>query len=72
MLKNGTKIEYTYAAGKVVAGRIIRAVRPQENYGYEGWYQVILTDEHGLYRGCVHREQIRNIDNRPQFAGALI
>jgi hypothetical protein len=67
MLKRGTKIEYTYAAGKVVTGKIVRAVKPEENYGLAGWYQVSLADEHGAYGGCAHGDQIRNVDNRPAY-----
>lgn len=71
-LKRGTKIEYAYAGGKIVSGKVVR-VQPINFYakhGVELWYQVRLTDEHGEYGGTVHHGQIRNVDNRPQFQAA--
>lgn len=59
-MKRGTRIEYTYAAGKVVSGKIIRP------YGdMSGWWLCELTDEISTTRGGCHIGQIRVVDNRP-------
>jgi hypothetical protein len=68
-MKRGTKIEFTYAGGKVVQGKI---VQPRSNplYSAQGpdlWFVVKLTDEAGEYGGCAHHSQIRNVDNRARF-----
>jgi hypothetical protein len=59
VLKRGTKIEYTYAGGKKVPGKIVRYVKPEEVHGLEGWYVCSLVDEHGKYGGSCHVEQLR-------------
>jgi len=68
--KRGQRIEFTYAGGKVVPGKIIGyqdmskvPFRPDLK-GMVGWYAVTLTDEQGAYSGSVHEEQIRSVDNR--------
>jgi hypothetical protein len=58
--KRGTRVEYTYACGAVVAGRILGPyckAMPE-------WYRVELTDDHGTYRGGCHEQQLRVVDNR--------
>lgn len=58
-LKRGTRIEYTYAGGKVVQGKILG------DYASDmpGWYAAHLWDEHGKYGGGVHQSQVRVIRN---------
>lgn len=64
ILKRGTRIEYTYAGGKVVQGKIVRHQdmdnvpgRPDLK-GLTGWYHVSLVDEHGPHQCSVHESQI--------------
>ena len=57
-LKRGTRIEYTYAGGAVVAGKVIKP------YGELGWFLCELTDEGGAYRGGCYVGQLRVVDNR--------
>jgi hypothetical protein len=59
-MKRGTRIEYTYALGKVVQGRI---VRPYSGEMPE-WYLCKLTDKAGDYSVGCHIGQIRVVDNR--------
>ncbi|MEZ2132490.1 MULTISPECIES: hypothetical protein [unclassified Sinorhizobium] len=72
MLKRGTKIEYTFAAGKVVQGKVVKP-QPVPFYGKPGidlWYVVKLADDSGVLSDkavSVHYGQVRNIDNRPAF-----
>lgn len=61
-LKRGTKIEYTYAGGKVVPGVIVKH-HDGEMDGY--WYAAKLTDDAGTYGGSIHMSQIKVVDNRP-------
>jgi hypothetical protein len=63
ILKRNTRIEYTYAAGAVVPGRILAKVPESEINGLAGWYRVELTDDGGAYRCCVHQQQIRSLSN---------
>lgn len=72
MLKRGTKIEYTYAGGKVVQGKIVKPqpINFYTTHGVDLWYVVRLTDEAGEYGGSVHFSQVRNVDNRPRFSRA--
>jgi hypothetical protein len=65
-MKRGTKIEYRYAAGAIVSGKIIKPYSPE----MPGWFLCALTDEGGEYRSGCHVEQLRNVDNRPSFAAA--
>lgn len=58
-LKRGTRIEYTFAGGKVVQGRIVR-----QQPSHPEWFVCKLTDEAGEYSGSCHRDQLRVIDNR--------
>lgn len=58
-LKRGTRVTYTYAAGKVVQGKVVKAYAPD----MPGWWLLELTDEHGTTRGGCHEGQIRIIDN---------
>ncbi len=60
-LKRGTRIEYTYALGEVVQGKIIRP------YGrtMPGWFLCELTDTAGKWRAGCHIGQIRVVDNQP-------
>jgi hypothetical protein len=62
-LKRNTRIEYTYAGGAEVPGRILRKVPETEIHGLTGWYHVELTDDGGAYRCCVHEQQIRSLSN---------
>lgn len=62
-LKRGTRIEYTYALGKVVPGKVLRPYAD-----WPGWFLCELTDEGGSYRGGCHVDQLRITDNR---AGAV-
>lgn len=62
IIKGGTEIEYTYALGGTVQGRI---VKPSFKIREAQWYQVRLNDEAGEYGATVHESQIRIIDNRP-------
>lgn len=66
MLKRGARIEYTYAAGKVVAGRVLGAekIPSYSGIGSELWYRTQLLDERGAFKGLVHSSQVRSIDNR--------
>lgn len=61
-LKSGTKVSYTYAAGKVVPGTVVKRHRDMLD---GNWYVLKLTDEAGTYRGSCHRDQIAVTDNRP-------
>jgi hypothetical protein len=58
--KRGSRIEYTYAAGDVVPGRIVRPAG--ENM--KDWFVCELTDKGGSYRGTCHASQLRIIGNR--------
>lgn len=60
MLKRGTRIEYTYAAGKVVSGKVLKPYAPD----MPGWFLCELTDEIDTYRGGCWHEQLRVVDNR--------
>lgn len=57
MLKRGTRIEYTYASGKVVNGRVLGPYAAD----MPGWYRCELTDEVGTNRGGCHVAQLREI-----------
>lgn len=58
--KRRTRIEYTYAAGKVVQGKVLGPYSPD----MPDWYHCELVDEGGAYRGGCHVSQLRVIDNR--------
>lgn len=74
--KRGTRIEYTYAGGKVASGKVLRLYSPKEiaehrlTHGPEAaaklpeWIPCELNDEHGTYSGACHVSQLRNVDNR--------
>jgi hypothetical protein len=61
-IKRGTRIEYTYAAGKVVQGKILGP------YCLEmpGWYRARLWDEGGEYVAGIHENQIRVVSNNAE------
>lgn len=66
-LKRGTRMEWTYALGKIVTGRVIREYRE-----LAGWYLCEVSDDAGTYRGgfCAFNKdgspcsQFRITDNR--------
>jgi len=74
-MKRGTRIEYTYAGGKVVSGKVLRSYTAKEiathakTHGAEAaarlpeWFPCELYDEHGSYRGACHLSQLRVIAN---------
>ncbi len=53
-MKRGTRIEYTYALGKIVQGEIVR-----EYPDLPGWFECEITDESGTYRVGCHVDQMR-------------
>ena len=53
-MKRGTRIEYIYAAGKVVSGKILKPYHPD----MPDWFLCELRDEHGTYRSGCHRDQL--------------
>ena len=57
-LKRNTRIEYTFAAGKVVQGKVVKAVA-----GMPGWFVARLWDEAGEFGGSIHVGQIRVVSN---------
>jgi hypothetical protein len=59
-IRKGSRIEYTYAAGKVVQGKIVKAAKVN---GYDGWFVARLWDDAGEYGGCIHVDQIRVVSN---------
>lgn len=73
MFKRGTKIEYTYAAGQKVTGKVIRHYTAREIEAHRkshgdraaellpNWIVCELEDDHGKYRGACHVEQLRVI-----------
>ena len=61
-MKRGTRIEYTYALGKVVQGRIVRSYAPH----MPEWFLCELVDTAGKYRVGCHTGQLRVVDNRPR------
>lgn len=79
-LKRGTRIEYTYAAGKVVRGTVLKPYGARDialharTHGEKAaaelpnWYPCQLEDEHGTYRGACHVSQLRVVDNRAAVA----
>ena len=57
-MKRGTRIEYRFAGGKIIGGKILRPdVMPD-------WFICRLTDEAGDFTACCHVDQIRNVSNR--------
>ena len=74
--ERGTRIEYTYAGGSVVGGRVVRRYSAKEiaaharSHGPEAaaklpeWIVCELNDERGAYRGACHVSQLRITDNR--------
>lgn len=72
MLKRGTKIEYMFAGGKIVLGKV---VKPQpvpfySKHGIDLWYVVKLADDNGVMSDkavSVHYSQVSNIDTRAAF-----
>lgn len=76
MFKRGTRIEYTYAGGAVVPGKVLRlytakdAADHAKTHGEEAatrlceWIPCELTDEHGSYKGACHVSQLRIVSNR--------
>lgn len=75
-LKRGIRIEYRYASGNVVQGRVVRRYSAREiaahanSHGAEAaaqlpeWVVCELTDEHGSHTGACHVSQLRVTDNR--------
>jgi hypothetical protein len=75
-LKRGTRIEYSYAGGKAVLGKVLRRYTAREiaiharTHGPDAaaklpeWIPCELTDEHGTYSGACHISQLRIVDNR--------
>jgi hypothetical protein len=75
-LKRGTRIEYSYAGGAIVPGKVVRTYTPKEiaahakSHGESAaadlpnWIVCELHDDHGAYRGACHISQIRVTDNR--------
>lgn len=75
-LKRGTRIEYRYALGKVVPGKVVRLYTDKEiarhaiTHGERAaadlpnWIVCELEDEAGAYRGACHIDQLRVTDNR--------
>jgi hypothetical protein len=59
-LKRGTRVTYTFAAGKVVPGKVLRPYAKD----MPDWYLVELTDEQGTSRGGCHSGQLTVVDNR--------
>ena len=59
-IKRGTRVTYTYAAGKVVMGKVIRPYAKD----MPGWYLVELTDEISTHRGGCWHAQLTITDNR--------
>lgn len=59
-IKRGTRIEYTYAFGRVVSGKVLKPYSDD----MPGWFLCELTDEGGAYRGGCHVDQLRITDNR--------
>lgn len=74
--KRGKRIEYRYAFGKIVQGKVIRrysekeVARHAKTHGPEAaarlpeWIVCEMEDEAGSYRGAFHFEQLRITDNR--------
>lgn len=74
--KRGQRIEYTYAAGQVTPGKVVRLYtakdceRHKRTHGEAAaaalpeWIVCELTDAHGSYRGACHIGQLRSVDNR--------
>jgi hypothetical protein len=60
-MKRGTRIEYTYALGKVVQGKIVKPYAAH----LPGWFLCKLTDKAGDYSVGCHVGQIRVVGNRP-------
>lgn len=54
-LKRRTRIEYAYAGGKVVQGKIIGPYSPD----MPDWFLCELEDEFGTYRSGCHRSQLK-------------
>lgn len=73
--KRGQCIEYTYAAGAVTPGRVLRRYSDKEiasharSHGERAaadlpnWIVCELTDDHGTYKGACHVDQLRVIGN---------
>lgn len=71
--KRGQRIEYTYAGGAVVPGKVVRLYsakdceRHARTHGKEAaadlpnWIVCALTDGHGSYQGACHFSQLRAI-----------
>lgn len=57
-IRKGARVEYTYAAGKVVTGKIVKAVTD-----HPGWFVARLWDEHGESCVSIHASQTRVISN---------
>lgn len=61
-IKARTKVVYTFAAGKIVEGVVLR----QHKGDMIDWYVVRMTDERGSFSGSCHVDQLRVTDNRPE------
>jgi hypothetical protein len=59
-LRRGAPIQYAYAGGKVVSGRVLGAYADD----MPGWYRCELEDEHGKYASGCHIGQIRLLGGR--------
>lgn len=75
-LKRGTRIEYRYAGGKVVSGKVLKPYSDRDialhakTHGEAAaaqlseWFPCELYDDAGSYRGACHISQLRVVDNR--------
>ena len=59
-LKRNTRVTYTYAAGKIVQGKILGPYAKD----MPEWFRVELTDEYGTTQGGCHIGQLKIVDNR--------
>jgi hypothetical protein len=59
-MKRGTRIEYRYAFGNVVPGKVLAPYAAD----MPDWFLCELEDEAGKYRGGCHVSQLRVTDNR--------
>ncbi len=76
MFKRGTRIEYRYAAGAIVPGKVVRTYSEKEitahakTHGEKAaaalpnWIVCELYHPDGTSRGACHIDQLRVTDNR--------
>lgn len=72
-MKRGTKIEFTYAGGQVVRGKVLRLYTARDVEAHrrthgdaaaeklQEWIVCELVDGCGTYRGACHVSQLREI-----------